>query len=93
MTVQGSSSIRISSGMNWGYFGSPTRRHGLPGSFSMNGLLKLCESYLTLQHGDLNSTAVSLVWYSFQPGIYSDREVIYSSLFLKYMRYKHETFY
>jgi hypothetical protein len=48
--------------------------------------------YLTLQRGDLNSAAVSLLRYFFSPAFNSDQELLYSSLFLKYMRYKHETF-
>jgi hypothetical protein len=49
--------------------------------------------YLTLERGDLNSAAMSLLLYFFSARhLNSDRELLYSLLFLKYMRYKHETF-
>jgi hypothetical protein len=40
LTIQGSSSNRNSSEVNWWSFGSQTIKHGLLGSFFMNGHLK-----------------------------------------------------
>jgi hypothetical protein len=47
---------------------------------------------LTLQRGDLNSAAVSPAVLFSARHLNSDQEILYSSLFLKYMSYKHETF-